>query len=78
MEDQDQEVKSCCEDFDSMLDRMLEDAFPFVPFVIPLVPIVLVGTALWLLFGYLGRITRSIERQEALLEEMLVDVRRRS
>lgn len=64
----DVEVRCPCAD-------LIEEYYPIIPFVIPLVPMLLVAACLWV---YLNRITGSIERQEALLEEMLVDVRRRS
>ncbi|MFW5866844.1 MAG: hypothetical protein ACOCX2_03445 [Armatimonadota bacterium] len=68
MEEQEVEVRCPCMD-------MLEEYYPVIPFVIPLVPMLLIAACLWV---FLSRITHSIERQEALLEEMLVDVRRRS
>jgi len=61
-------IRCPCMDF-------VEEYWPVIPFVIPLVPMLLIAACMWV---YLRRITGSIERQEALLEEMLVDVRRRS
>ena len=54
---------------------VIRDYFPIVPLVIPLLPMLLVATCLWM---YLSRITRSLERQEALLKEMIVETQRRS
>lgn len=68
MEEKEIQVRCPCMD-------VLEEHYPFIPFVIPLMPMVLMLACLWI---YLNRITNSIERQESLLEEMLVDVRRRS
>lgn len=65
-----QEVQGRCRCMD-----LIDEYYPIVPFVIPLLPMLLIASCLWV---YLKRITDSIERQEALLEEMLVDVRRRS
>jgi hypothetical protein len=55
--------------------NLLEEYFPIIPLVFPLLPMLLIASCLWV---YLHRISGSIERQEALLGEMLVDVRRRS
>lgn len=68
MEEQKVQVRCPCMD-------LVEEYFPIIPFVIPLAPMLLIAACLWV---YLGRITSSVERQESLLEEMLVDVRRRS
>jgi hypothetical protein len=68
MEEKEAEVRCPCMD---MMDRY----YPIIPFVIPLVPILLIIACGWI---YMSRIAGSIERQESLLEEMLVDVRRRS
>ncbi len=54
---------------------MMRDYFPIVPFVIPLLPMLLVLGCLWM---YLHRISASVERQEALLDEILNAVRRNS
>lgn len=66
---EDEEVTPRCPCID-----MMEEYFPIVPFVIPLLPMLLVMTCLWM---YLNRITTSVERQESLLEEILADVQRR-
>ncbi|MFO8082302.1 MAG: hypothetical protein R6V07_18630 [Armatimonadota bacterium] len=68
MEESEGQVRCPCMD-------LLEEYFPIIPLVFPLLPMLLIASCLWV---YLRRITGSIERQEALLEEMLVDVRRRS
>lgn len=66
MEDDRIEVRCPCMD-------ALRDLFPIVPFIIPLLPLVLViGCLAW----HLHRIIASLERQEALLEEISIDVRR--
>jgi len=52
---------------------MVRDYFPIVPLIIPLLPIaVLIGCLAW----HLHRITASLERQEELLEQIIIDVRR--
>lgn len=60
------------------LEELIEEGYPFFPFVIPLVPLLLLGGAVYILWRYLNRITTSIERQEKLLEQLVTDVRRRS
>ena len=54
---------------------MMKEYFPIVPFVVPLVPMLLIVCCLWM---YLNRITGSLERQEKLLEQILTAVQRSS
>ena len=45
---------------------VMEDFFPIVPFIIPLLPMVAFGYLLWSML-------KRLERQEALLEEIMAD-----
>ena len=60
------------------LEDLIEEGYPFFPFVIPLVPLLLLGTFVYVAWRYLDRITTSIERQEQLLRQLVTDVRRMS
>lgn len=62
---------------DDSLEDLIEEGYPFFPFVIPLVPLLLLGGAVYILWRYLHRITASIERQEKLLGQIVTEVRRR-
>jgi len=55
--------------------EFVREYFPIIPFVVPLVPVLLLIACLWM---YLHRISGSLERQEELLEEILTAVRRLS
>ncbi len=59
-------------------ESMIEEGYPFFPFVIPLVPLVLLSGAVYILWRYLDRIATGVERQEKLLKQILADVQRRS
>ena len=63
---------------DGSFEDIIEEGYPFFPFVIPLVPLLLMAAAVYFLWRYLDRITASVERQEKLLKQIATDTRRLS